>query len=152
MSDDGSEGGGEGEPDDEEENENQAISRADLLKLIEEMPTMRGDLNAPMTNGMYTQLENMLSSEDTKCKDLAETHLRLARTEDMSDSIDFCDEPIIVNFSETLQFFKKYELFEGASKLADVFHEFVKQQSERIKQARDFRNLSEVGQLIMEST
>ena len=114
--DDGSDDGEKDDDDDDEENENQAISREELLKQIEEMPSMKGDLNAPMTNKMHSDLESLLESEDIKCKDLAEAYFLRAKTEDMSKSINFADELVVVNFRETLQFFKKYELFEGAAK------------------------------------
>ena len=97
------------------------------------MPSMKGDLNAPMTNEMYTQLENMLQSEDIRCKDLAETYFYEARTKDMPKDKIFCNEPIIINFRETLHFFKKYELFDGASQQADLFDQFILEQSKRIE-------------------
>ena len=140
------------EDEDEEENVNQAVSREELLSTIEKMPTLRGDLHVPMSNEMYSQLENLLQAEDTKCKDLAEAYFLKARKDDGEQELDFCDEPIVKNFQETLHFFKKYELLEGAARQADIFDLYVQQQTERIKQARDFRNISHVGQLIMEST
>ena len=45
-----------------------------------------------MTNKMHSDLESLLESEDTKCKDLADTYFLRARTEDMSKAINFCDE------------------------------------------------------------
>lgn len=47
---------------------------------------------------------------------MAEAYFLRAKTEDMSKSVNFADELVVVNFRETLQFFKKYELFEGAAK------------------------------------
>ena len=38
-----------------------------------------------------------------------------ARTEDMSKAMNFCDEPMVMNYRETLNFFKKYDLFESAA-------------------------------------
>lgn len=91
---------------DAEENVNQAVSREELLNIIEKMPTMRGDLNVPMSNEMYTQLENLLQAEDAKCKDLAETYFMKARNDDVEFELNFCDEPIVKNCQETLHFFK----------------------------------------------
>ena len=113
---------------------------------------MKGNLNAPMTNEMHAQLEKMLQAEDTKCKDLAEVTLVKARTEDISKSKDYSDEQVVIDFRKTLMFFKKYDLFESASQQADMFDNYIVQQTQRINEAKDFRNLSLVGQLIMEST
>lgn len=43
-------------------------------------------------------------------------------------------------------------MLEGAARQADLFDLFIEQQTERINQAKDFRNLTQVGQLVMEST
>lgn len=141
----------EGEDDDDEPEEDQAIKRDDLLKLIEEMPRMRGDLHVPLSNEMYAQLENLLHAEDARCKELAETYYNKARNEEGFNQ-NFREEAVVKSFQETLRFFKQYELIEGAARQADMFDLFIEQHMERIEQAKAFSNVSRVGQVIMEST
>ena len=77
--------------DDEDQEVDQTTKRDDLLKLIEQMPSMKGsDLSVPVSNQLQQKLDNMFEDMQKKCNRIVRDYVDRAviERESMVDEIN----------------------------------------------------------------
>ena len=75
------------------------------------------DLSVPLSNNLYSQLEKIISAEQIKCIEEVESFTQRAMAEGSSFDENLKASYPIVELWESLDFFKRHNLFTGADKL-----------------------------------
>ena len=131
----------------------QAIKKDALLERIFQMPFLKGrDLQVPLSNTLYGKLEDMIMAELARCNAEAEQHIKAAN--ELGDKFvdDLAENEKVKNLEESLSFFDVHRLFVGADGLLTRHRSFIKRAKEMISKAKDFNELDQDGQMVLQLT